>query len=234
MRPGDDHRGAADGPGTGPGEIPRRLCAVAVELLPVTGASVSLHDDDMPVQLCASDARAAYATDIQATLGDGPCQSAARSRRPVLACDLTEGRDAERWPVFAEEAAEIGVRATYSLPLGDDVVCVGTLDLYRDTPGELTADELRTARALAGALTIALAELTHGAGDAALDQTGWLGGLATEQDTVYQAIGMIMAQLGVGAHEALALLRARAFAQSRTAAEVARDVVEHRLRISGT
>ena len=234
MRPGDDHRGAADGPGAGPGEIPRRLCAVAVELLPVTGASVSLHDHDIPVQVCASDARAAYATDIQATLGDGPCQSAARSRRPVLASDLTEGRDAERWPVFAEEAAEIGVRATYSLPLGDDMVCVGTLDLYRDTPGELTADELRTARALAGALTMALMELTRETGDGTLDldRSGWLGGLATEQDSVYQAIGMIMAQLGVGASEALALLRARAFAQSRTAAEVARDVVGHRLRFS--
>ncbi|MBC2905310.1 GAF and ANTAR domain-containing protein [Streptomyces sp. PSKA01] len=216
----------------GPGEIPRRLCAVAVELLPVTGASVSLHDDEMPMRLCASSAQAAYVTDIQATLGDGPCHSAVRSGRPVLACDLTEGQDVDRWPVFAEEATQAGVRAVYSLPLGDESVCVGTLDLYRDTPGVLTADELRTARALAGAMTVAVMALSREAegDDRDRDRPGWLDGLAADHDGIYQAIGMMMAQLGVGAHEALARLRAHAFAHGRTAADVARDVVDHRLR----
>ncbi|WAZ27148.1 GAF domain-containing protein [Streptomyces cinnabarinus] len=218
----------------GPGEIPRRLCAVALEVLPVTGASVSLHDHDMPVRLCASGAQAAYVTDIQATLGDGPCQSAVRSGRPVLACDLTAGRDAERWPVFAEEATGAGVRAAYSLPLGDETVCVGTFDLYRDRPGALTAGQLRTARSLAAAVTMALMAMARDAVDRAsegeLDRTDWLDGLIDGHDGVYQAIGMVMAQRGVGAAEALALLRARAFADSRTVTEMARAVVEHRLR----
>ncbi|WP_399498467.1 GAF and ANTAR domain-containing protein [Streptomyces sp. P17] len=246
VRPRDDHRGAVGGDnrsadheqdgtaararGTGAGEIPRRLCAVAVDLLPVTGASVSLHGDDMPVRLCASNAQAAYVADIQATLGEGPCQSAVRSARPVLACDLTEGHDVDRWPVFAEEATQAGVRAAYSLPLGDDAVCVGTLDLYRDTPGRLSADELRTARALAGAMTMALMALSREADDRGRDLPGWLDGLAADHDDLYQAIGMIMAQLGVGAHDALSRLRAHAFAHGRTAADVAGDVVEHRLR----
>lgn len=244
MRPRNDHRGerrrewigAADVlaesvRGVRPGEIPARLCHVAVELLPVTGASVSLHSDGMPVQLGASSAQAAYVTEIQATLGDGPCQSAAESGTPVLACDLTAGRDVQRWPVFAQQATAAGVRAVYSMPLGTDTVCVGTLDLYRDTPGELTEPDLRTARLVAGMMTVALMALPHAeeAGDSGDER--WLSGLATEHDQVYQATGMIMAQLGVGTDEALARLRAHAFAHGRTALDVGRDVVAHRLRL---
>ncbi len=235
-------QGNGDGRGTngtavpasagGPGDIPRRLCAVAVELLPVTSASVSLHDEDMPVRLCESGAQAAYVTDIQATLGEGPCQSAARSGQAVYACDLTEGRDAERWPVFAEEATEAGVRATYSLPLGDDETCVGTLDLYRDTPGALTAAEQHTARALAEAVTTALMALARNTEE--LDQESgradWLDTLVEGHDCVYQAVGMVMAQTDASAPESLALLRARAFADGRTVTEAARAVVAHELR----
>ncbi|MDO0913330.1 GAF and ANTAR domain-containing protein [Streptomyces sp. DT2A-34] len=242
MRPEDGHpdergrerTGATDAiaegvRGAGPGEIPARLCDVAVELLPVTGASVSLHSDGMPVQLGASSAQAAFVTEIQATLGDGPCQSAAQSGAPVLACDLTAGRDVLRWPVFAQQATAAGVRAVYSMPLGNDTVCVGTLDLYRDTPGDLTDRDLRTARLVAGMMTVALMALPR-AEDAGDQDEQWLSGLAADHDQVYQATGMIMAQLGVGTDEALARLRAHAFADGSTALDAARDVVEHRLR----
>ncbi|PZG78716.1 hypothetical protein C1I97_36440, partial [Streptomyces sp. NTH33] len=58
----------------------------------------------------------------------------------------------------------------------------------------------------------------------------WLSGLTTDQDEVYQAVGMIMAQLGTDAEEALARLRASAFAQGRTALDVAHEVITHRKR----
>lgn len=243
MRPQDGHRdergrertGAADAiadgvRGAGPGEIPARLCDVAVQLLPVTGASVSLHSDGMPVQLGASSAQAAYVTEIQATLGDGPCQSAAQSGTPVLARDLTAGRDVLRWPVFAQQATAAGVRAVYSMPLGNDTVCVGTLDLYRDTPGDLTDRDMRTARLVAGMMTVALMALPRAEDAGDQDGEQWLSGLAADHDQVYQAAGMIMAQLGIGTDEALARLRAHAFADGSTALDVARAVVEHRVR----
>jgi hypothetical protein len=215
-----------------PGEIPARLCAVAVKLLPVVGASVSLRSNGMPIQLGASSAEAWHLAEVQATLGDGPCLYASQVGAPVLACDLTAGRDVRRWPVFAQQVTAAGVEAVYSMPLGDDAVTVGTLDLYRDTPGELTEQELRRALLVAAVMTLALTALPR-------EETGsggeepWLGGLATDHDEVYQAIGMIMAQLGVDADEALARLRAHAFAQDRTALELAHDVVAHRERLDG-
>ncbi|MFJ1651863.1 GAF and ANTAR domain-containing protein [Streptomyces sp. NPDC088337] len=217
-------------------EIPRRLCAVAVELLPVTGASVSLRGNGMPVRMGASDPAAARLAEIQATLGDGPSLYAAQAGAPVLASDLTAGRDARRWPVFAQQAAEAGVRAVYSVPLGDDAVCVGTLDLYGDAPHELSGRELHTARLVAGVMTLALMSLPLDEDDEAAEdddaavEASWLSVVAAEQDEVYQAIGMIMAQLGVGADEALALLRAHAFAEGRTALDVAHEVITHRMR----
>ena len=212
-----------------PRDIPARLCAVAVKLLPVVGASVSLRSDGMPIRLGASSPLAAHLAEAQATLGDGPCLYASQIGAPVLACDLTAGRDMHRWPVFARQAAAVGVEAVYSMPLGDDGVTVGTLDLYRDSPGGLTEDELRRALLVAAVMTLALTTLPRedDGGEA------WLGGLATEHDEVYQAIGMVMAQLGIDAEEALARLRARAFAQGRTALDMAHGVVSHRERLDG-
>ncbi|MFI1165034.1 GAF and ANTAR domain-containing protein [Streptomyces sp. NPDC020801] len=219
--------------GVTPGEVPHRLCAVALTLLPVTGASVSLRGDGMPVQMGASDEAAAHMAEIQATLGDGPSLYAAEIGAPVLAGDLTGGRDARRWPVFAQQAAEAGVQAVYSIPLGSDAVCVGTLDLYGATPHELSRRELHTVQLVAAAMTLALMSLPRdeddeGAGEGA--ESSWLSGLLTDQDEVYQAIGMIMVQLGAGADEAVARLRARAFTQGRTALEVAHEVTTHRTR----
>ncbi|MEU0073911.1 GAF and ANTAR domain-containing protein [Streptomyces sp. NPDC006332] len=216
--------------GAAPVEIPGRLCEVAVELLPVVGASVSLRSDGMPVQLSASSDQAAHLSEVQATLGEGPCTYAAAIGAPVLVADLASGRDAVRWPVFAQEATAAGVRAVYSLPLAQDAVCVGTIDLYRRVPGGLTAEEVRTAQLVADVMTAALVALPRGEENGYGGEEPWLSGLATDHDEVHQAVGMIMAQLGVASEEALARLRAHAFAHNRTALEVARDVVSHRER----
>ncbi|MFD6414454.1 hypothetical protein, partial [Nocardia asteroides] len=87
MPPSDGPRGLPDGSaaaeliaaevsGAALDEVPGRMCAAAVRLLPVTGASASLRGEGVPVRLCASGARASYLAEIQATLGTGPCVTA--------------------------------------------------------------------------------------------------------------------------------------------------------------
>nr|WP_280854143.1 ANTAR domain-containing protein [Streptomyces sp. SAI-041] len=218
--------------GAAPVQVPGKLCVAAVELLPVVGASVSLRSKGMPVQLSASSDRAAQLSDIQATLGDGPCTAAAASGAAVFATDLTSGGDAGRWPVFAEEATAAGIRAVYSMPLGNDTVCVGTLDLYRDVPGELTRRERRVAELVANVMTVALMALPRDEEYGPEGDAPWLSGLATAHDEVYQAVGMVMVQLGADADEALARLRAHAFAHGRSVLEVAHEVVRHRRRLA--
>ncbi|MGC0330691.1 hypothetical protein RKD23_003681 [Streptomyces sp. SAI-170] len=222
----------------GPGDMLVRLCDVAGGLLRMTCASVLLSGDGMPVPLTATDERAAQVMELQADLGEGPSLEAASTGTPVLAPDLSTGPDAERWPVFAPLATTLGVQALYALPLGCDPYCVGTLDLCRDIPAELSARDLRTAQLLAGVVTVALTTLQregdYGYDDEGVPEAGrrapWFGELAAGHDTVHQAVGMIMARLRIAADEALARLRAHAFARGRTLPEAARDIVSHRER----
>ncbi|MCQ9134971.1 GAF and ANTAR domain-containing protein [Streptomyces hilarionis] len=214
--------------GAGPREVPQRLCDAVVKLLPVDGVGVALRGEGIPVPLGASGQRAADVMELEVTLGDGPGLEAAATGAPVSAGDLSSSRDACRWPVFAQQAAAAGVRSVYALPLGDGAVCVGTLDLYREVPGELTADELRTARTVADVVTSALVTLLRSERD---DAGRWLGPPAADHDEVYQAVGMVMVQSGVPADEALALLRGQAFARDCPVLELAHEVIALRTRL---
>ncbi|MFR0354892.1 GAF and ANTAR domain-containing protein [Streptomyces sediminimaris] len=223
--------------GLDPGDVPTALCRACVSLLPVTGASVSISGGaTVRATWCASDATAARLAEAQYTLGDGPCQSALDQAAAVLAADLTTAPDSGRWPVFAHEAIGLGVRAVFSLPLGVGGAPIGTLDLYRHTPGELSERDLRIALWTRDAVTFALMSL-HAGSDAA-ERAGeegvasWMEASEADHGEVYQAVGMVMVQLRLSPEQALDRLRARAFSQGRTVSEVARDVLTRRLRFA--
>jgi hypothetical protein len=56
----------------------------------------------------------------------------------------------------------------------------------------------------------------------------------TPQYVVYQAVGMVSAQLGVSVDESLIRLKAHAFANDRLLTELAQDVVARRLRFDAS
>ncbi|MFQ6855348.1 GAF and ANTAR domain-containing protein [Streptomyces sp. 35M1] len=217
-----------------PREVPALLCRACVKHLDITGASVSLSGGHgLRALWWSSDAVAGQLAEAQYTLGDGPCQSALNLVAPVLANDLDQGPDAERWPVFAQRAVELGVRAVFSLPLGSEALAIGTLDLYRSTPGPLSGRDMSFAFPVGDAITLALLRLQtdeSSDGRGARDyESSWLGAAEQEHSEVYYATGMLMVQLQVGAEYALSRLRAYAFAEGRTVTEVARDVIERRV-----
>ncbi|MCB8907685.1 MULTISPECIES: hypothetical protein [unclassified Streptomyces] len=81
-------------------DTPAALCRACVDLLDVTGASVSLGGgNDAQALWWSNDPVAGKLAEAQYTLGVGPCQSALALAAPVLAADLTGGTDARRWPV---------------------------------------------------------------------------------------------------------------------------------------
>jgi hypothetical protein len=214
------------------GEVPARLCAVCVDLLPVTGAAISLDDGTgVRATLCATDVTAARLAETQNTLGEGPCLEVVSLRAPVFAPDLT-GVDARRWPVFAQQAVALGAEAVFALPLGTGAVGIGTMDIYRSGKGSL--DERETLRALlvADAVTSAMVGLqaaSSGRPDSLM--AGWMAQAQGGHDEVHHAVGMLMMQMNIGPDEALARLRAHAFAEERSVAEVARDVIARKVRL---
>lgn len=224
---------AAAAQGADIAQIPLQLCRACTRVLSVSGASISLaSDSEVRATWAASDETASRLAETQYTLGTGPCQTALVLAAPVFAADLTEGPDARRWPIFAQYAVQLGVRAVFSLPLGG-AQPIGTLDLYRTSPGPLTGRDLETALLARDAATYALFALASS--DDAGDEGGvasWLDAAEADHDEVHQAVGMVMVQLNVDPQQALDRLRARAFAQSRTVTEVARDVTARVLRLS--
>ncbi|HEY3870692.1 MAG TPA: GAF and ANTAR domain-containing protein [Actinocrinis sp.] len=221
--------------GVSAAEVPARLCALCADLIPVTGASISLIANAATRRtLCASDRVARQLAEMQYTLGYGPCLQAFSAGVPVMAPDL--GADGHAWPMFAHHAVEFGVKAVFSFPLAIGAISAGTLDLYRDAPGPLTETDIGVALFVADTTTLAVLRLYADRGDSEraagadeADEMDWIGGEA-DDDEVHQATGMVMIQLGVSAEEALLRLRARAFARGSTVSALARDVVERRTR----
>ncbi|MER7951908.1 GAF and ANTAR domain-containing protein [Streptomyces sp. NPDC096079] len=215
--------------GTAAIDAPAALCRACVDLLDITGASVSLAGDNEAQMLWwSSDPVAGRLAEAQYTLGDGPCQSALALTAPVLAEDLAVGKDARRWPVFAQQAVALGVRAAFSIPLALAGLAVGTLDLYRNRPGPLSERDRSFAFPAADAITTALLALQ--AEEAPGGEAAWLDAAESDHEEVHQATGMIMVFLGLNPQHALARLRAHAFSRGQSVTEAARDVLAGRVR----
>jgi hypothetical protein len=203
-----------------------------VDSLDLTGGGISMvtASGNRGV-VCATDDVSARIEDLQFTLGEGPCIDAVAAGAPVLIGDLDEfgGTGPARWPAFMEAAAAAGVRAAFAFPLRIGAISVGALDLYRDRPGDLTADQLGAALMAADVAGVALMHLDTSSDDAF---DGDLGTRSTYQLQVHQATGMVQVQLGITTEEAFLALKARAFASGRSVADVASDVVQRRLRFT--
>ncbi len=184
--------------------------------------------DDLPRgSLCTSNTVSALIEQLQFGLGEGPCVDAYRQDRPVLEPDLAHP-STPRWFAFAPPAIEAGVLAVFGFPLQVGAVRLGALNLYRDRPGPLRdeqhADALVMSDVAAQAIIVLQANAPSGKLAAALEQG------ADFQYVVHQASGMVAVQLDVSVAQALVRLRAYAFGNDRSLAEVADAIVGRRLR----
>ncbi|KPI02813.1 ANTAR domain protein [Actinobacteria bacterium OK074] len=212
------------------------VCTAAVAALPVGGAGLSAMSRGAGSHpLCSTDDVSEQLEELQLMLGEGPCIEAFVDGCAVLASDLLAGRVQDHWAVFADAALEAGARAVFALPLQIGAISPGVLDLYADVPTVLDAEELADALAFADLATLLLLDARIDAtGESALGpapEHGFddLGGYRAEID---QATGILTVQLGVGIDEAFVRLRAYAFMRGRRLADVAADLVAHRLRFS--
>jgi hypothetical protein len=216
-------------PATGGGTagVLRRLCGAAVQTMAASGAGVTLMTGDgVRGAGAASDPGSARLEELQFTFGEGPCIDAYASRRPVLVPELVDGA-MTRWPVYAPAVHAQGLRAVFAFPLQIGAARLGVLDVFRDRAGALTSDELRQGVLLAEVTVAAL--LDHHEQDGADAGVDDLDGAIDSRAELFQAQGMVMVQLGTSIGEAMARMRAYAYAQDRRLGEVARDVVARRL-----
>jgi hypothetical protein len=207
--------------------LAERICQAAVEGLEVDGAAISLLTaSTLRETLYATDATAELLEDLQFSLGEGVCVDAATSGGPVLIADMNDPAQTSRWPIYAAAVVDQAqISAVFAFPLQWGPINLGVLDLYRREPGSLPPAQLRDALGAADMAALMLLGLRTDAGE---DQT-WDRSWGNRVE-IHQATGMVVAQLGVGATDAFARLRAYAFAEHRLLGDVARDVVARRLR----
>jgi hypothetical protein len=219
-------RGAAGG-----ADLPRLLCQACVREVPVDGAGISLiGEQGVQVMVTATDEPAQRLEELQFTLGEGPCLDAFHAGRPIFELDVRAPAGAARWPGFGPAAADSGVAAVFAFPLQLGGIRLGVLDLYRTVPGMLDAAQITDVLAFTDAAMVLLLYVDGGASPGELPR--YMETALASRAEVHQAAGMISVQADVGLSDALALLRARAFASDRAIGDVSADVVARRLRFT--
>lgn len=211
-----------------------RLCEACVTLLGMDAAAISLVFDGANTgTLGASGALARECDELQFTLGEGPCLDSIEHRGPVMVGDLSNPAEA-RWPVYGPAMLDMRIRGVFAMPVVVAGEYVGALDLFRAKPGGLATEQLAGAIAAAEIAGIPLLDLMDTDLRAAIDEPGsdaWTELNTLSRTEVSQATGMLVAQLGVEPSEALLRLRAHAYATGRSASDVARDILDRRLRL---
>lgn len=209
------------------GPLPERLCRAAASILEVDSATLLLiSESGADVHVVAStDDRPPE--DPQFALGEGPCFDAFASGEAVLVPDLS--RVGARWPAFAADVVDVGVRSASAVPLRVGAIRLGVLYLLRRAPGDLSDDQLADAYALAEIATWILLEMQAGAAPGELGE-----GLDAEwhhRAVVHQATGIISVRLDIPLAEALVRIRAAAFAEEGTAPGLSAEIVAGRRTI---
>jgi diguanylate cyclase (GGDEF)-like protein len=124
-----------------------RLVKRIVDVMPVTGAGVTLISAELtPRYIAASSESALRFEELQTELGEGPCLAAYHTGEAISVPDL---RSMEWFPAFSPPALEAGLEAVFAFPLHHADLQLGALDLYRDQAGPLSPDSMIAAQTLA-------------------------------------------------------------------------------------
>jgi hypothetical protein len=223
---------AAESDGKSDGHLlPDRLARAAARLLEVDGAGLSvLVGPHGHTPLGASSPDAGRAERLQFTVGSGPCMLAHESGQPVF---VVEDDLRRRWPAFADLLLTgTPFRGIVSLPLRSAVTGVGAMNLLFADPADVSRLDVFDAVAVGALVTSALGDAAVWGTWSEAEGPDWLRSPpAVRRAVVWQAVGRTSVALDVDAAEALALLRAHAYAGGRSVDFVAADLVSGRLEL---
>lgn len=215
------------------------ICHSCVTSTDVDGAAVALLSPaGIRAVVYATDDASATLEMLQIDLAEGPCVDAGEGLSPVLISDLRDPAEgvAKRWPFFVPQVDALGIHGVFAFPVRIGSVVLGTLELYRRRAARLEARQLSSALRAADEMCTAIVDLGGPMEDVHLDvvspeaasrDAGILGRSAA---SVHQAAGMVMVQACSTIDEAMAQLRATAFAEGVPLTWLAAEVISGRRR----
>ena len=192
------------------------------------GVGVTLLQADRagrPNTVVASAEFVRAADEIQYSLMEGPCVTAASERRTVMSGSLESDR---LWPRFGPRVAHLGVHSALSIPLivGGDVI--GAMNVYARDRDVFGAHAARVGELFAGPAAVAVRNaqvLEH-----ARVLTGQLQTALNSRAVIDQAMGILMARTGGTAEQAFASLRRMSQADNVKINALARNIVDEAVR----
>ena len=204
-----------------------RATGLAVETIPgCVAASVTLGSREGPTTRASSGDGAHEADQAQYDAGDGPCLEAMRTGSVVHVDDLA---DDDRWPAFAVEARDRGFQSVLSVGLTVVDGGSGALNLYASQPHAFAgaAERLAVLFASQCSMIASTAELHARAARLAeqMDQA------LASRGVIDQAKGILMAEHGIDADAAFAMLVERSQRSNRKLRELAAEIVR---QVSGS
>lgn len=196
------------------------LCQAYVSLARATAGALTLSFGNREwLTLYATDELARRLEDLQDLVGEGPGHTAARSGQVEMA--VVPSSVGSQWAVFSEAAQDIvGAVVIEAVPMKPSDEIFGVITLYQTAgvPLSLGRGDLQLLADTVGAALL-------GEGRDPLDEVDLRGA----QARIHQATGMLVAELRIAADDALALLRAHAYAHQTTLSAISAAVVERRI-----
>ncbi|SDT10757.1 ANTAR domain-containing protein [Friedmanniella luteola] len=203
-------------------ELLREVATFAVHAIPgADGAGLTLLQDDRSDTVVTTTDLVRQVDEIQYSLGQGPCITAAQEGETVLSGSL--GAD-PRWRRFGGSVARLGVHSALSLPLITPDGVVGAINVYALAKNafDVRAATLGELFAVPAAIAVQNAQV--------LDRTRRLAAqlehAVQNRGAIDRAVGIIISRAGVGPDEALARLRRLSQMEHRKLADVADSVVD--------
>ncbi|WP_159796476.1 GAF and ANTAR domain-containing protein [Puerhibacterium puerhi] len=195
--------------------MPSRLCRACVEILGAQSGALTLSaTPEARLTVSTSDGVSTQIDSLEETLGEGPGRAALAENRVVVTQVDQDGPVDEAFPLFSHMVRTVGgPGVAYAVPMRVAGRVVGVLSLF--AAGRL-ARSLDDAQFLADAVGLALL--------GELDSLDW-----STRAQIHQATGMVTAQLRISPSDALAVMRAHAFARTTTLETVAHDILARRL-----
>jgi len=199
-----------------------RLCEASRRMLDADGAAMTLdYTGAGRLLVHATDEMSAKLDDLQDVLGEGPSVEAAHTGEVVVA--RLGDSDVSRWALLSDRLSDVGFVGTLvAVPLRAELSILGVLSLHRRGPDRDV--DLSSANFLGVTVGTAILQDPRVGLPDQLVSDAW-----AERAQIHQATGMIVAQVGVRAEDAMALLRGQAFARNATLMDVARDIVARRI-----
>lgn len=197
-----------------------RLCEAARIVVGADGASISAALLNTKHELlCATDDVTQRYEELQEVAGEGPAFTASRTGELVTV--RLGDVSADHWPALAVMSNDLE-GTIWSFPMRPGRLVVGVLTLHR-AHGPLE-EELETVQEVADAVGTALLQDSSVLAPVTSDTEAW-----SVRSQLHQASGMVIAQLGVSPEDAVALIRAHAYAHDKDVSVVAADVIARRI-----